>query len=147
MKFALSTFYTSQVICSPEIYLYVISPCKVATLVKDISTVRCPQLGGKPYSKCCQKHQTVERQRTSDQLRAFVCYITSGHDAGETSRSGTGHRVSADCFCTIVLQNLCLHDIAQNTALPGQPPARRTTWFPRWTTFRRTFAHRKVVPR
>ena len=26
-----------------------------------------------------------------------------------------------------------LHDIAQNRAMLGQPPARRTTWFPCWT--------------
>ena len=38
------------------------------------SQVRCPQVGGKPYSKCCQKHWSLEQQRTSDQLRAFVSF-------------------------------------------------------------------------
>ena len=43
------------------------------------SQARCPQLGGKPYSKCCQKHWSLEQQRTSDQLWAFVCFIKSLH--------------------------------------------------------------------
>ena len=62
-------------------------------------------------------------------------------------KSGAGHGLSADCLYTIVLQNFCLHDTAQNTAMSRQPPARRTTWFPCWTTFGRTFAHRQPVPR
>ena len=44
------------------------------------------------------------------------------HDAGETSKSSTGHRLPADCSHnshTIVLQNFCLHDIAQNRAMFG----------------------------
>ena len=39
----------------------------------------------------------------------------------------------------------CCTKFAQNTV--GQPPARRTTWFPCWTTFGRIFARRKLVPR
>ena len=69
------------------------------------------------------------------------------HNAGETRQGGTGHGLSADCFCTIVLPNLCLHDIAKSTVVSGQTPPRRTTWFPCWTAFGRTFAHRKFILR
>ena len=68
------------------------------------------------------------------------------HNAGETSRNSSGHRISADCFRTIVLRNVCLHDFAQHGAVFGHPPVRRTTWFPCWTTLGATFAHRKFIP-
>lgn len=65
------------------------------------------------------------------------------HDAAETVRSGTGHGLSADCPCMVVLESLFLHDIAQETLVFWQPPARNTTWFPCWATVGRTFAHRR----
>ena len=45
------------------------------------------------------------------------------------------------CTVTTSKTNHCWH------AMSWQPPARRTTWFPCWTTFGRTFAHRQPVPR
>lgn len=68
------------------------------------------------------------------------------HNAGETRQGGTGHGLSADCFCTIVLPSFCVHDIAKSTVVSGQTPPKRTTWFP-CSAFGGTFARGKSVLR
>ena len=68
------------------------------------------------------------------------------HNAGETRQGGTGHGLSADCFCMIVLPSFCVHDIAKSTVVSGQTPPKRTTWFP-CSAFGGTFARGKSVLR
>lgn len=41
------------------------------------------------------------------------------HDAVETVRSGTGHGLSADCPCMVVLENLCLHELHRKHSCLG----------------------------
>ena len=56
---------------------------------------------------------------SSDLVTDFV------HNDGETSASSIGHGHSPDCLHTIVLLNSCLHDIARDGAVLGQPPTRK----------------------
>ena len=47
----------------------------------------------------------------------ILLFARSAMEVRKHRKAGAGHGLSADCLYTIVLQNFCLHDTAQNTVM------------------------------
>jgi len=49
--------------------------------------------------------------------------LACAHNSGETPAGSACHGAPTDCVCTIVLQNYCVHNIAEDIVVFGQRPA------------------------